>query len=177
MTVDPYVVQQATYRANRLVATSRFNADEREDLRQEMIVDCLRRSSKFDASRGHWPGFVRGVTKNHAAVLFARRSRIAQREVLAEDLWQRAIGIADEREDRGDVSGEYGSESALHLSIDVRRVLEELPPHLKKLAGLLAELPVSEACVQTGKSRSRVYQMTRQIRDAFVRAGIQPGHF
>jgi hypothetical protein len=65
---------------------------------------------------------------------------------------------------------------ALHLSLDVRQVVESLPAHLQSLAVLLVQMPVQDVCRHTGKSRSRVYQMTRQIRGAFVRAGVSPAH-
>jgi hypothetical protein len=65
-------------------------------------------------------------------------------------------------------------DAGLQMSIDVQRVLRGLPPQLRKLALLLSELPMLEAGAKTGKSRSRVYQMTRQLRDAFVRAGFRP---
>jgi hypothetical protein len=63
---------------------------------------------------------------------------------------------------------------ALHLSLDVRRIIESLPTQLQTLTVLLAQMSVRDVCVKTGKSRSRVYQMTRQVRDAFVRAGLRP---
>ena len=67
-----------------------------------------------------------------------------------------------------------GVVDALHLSLDVRRIVESLPNQLQSLAVLLGEMPVKDVCRHTGKSRSRVYQMTRQIRDAFLRAGFSP---
>jgi RNA polymerase sigma-70 factor (ECF subfamily) len=174
MTVDPYILQQASCRASLLVATAGFRSDDWEDLRQEMVLDCLRRSPKFDPSRGNWQGFVRGVVRNHATVLVTRRHRSVQREVLAEDLSH------DEAETGNDPAGPLGTgheheiEAGLQMSIDVQRVLTRLSPQLQNLAVLLSELPMLEAGARTGKSRSRVYQMTRQLRDAFVRAGFRP---
>jgi hypothetical protein len=55
-------------------------------------------------------------------------------------------------------------------------VIEGLPTKLQSLAVLLGQMPVQDVCRQTGKSRSRVYQMTRQIREAFVRAGFSPAY-
>ena len=71
--------------------------------------------------------------------------------------------------------GQRDVATRLDLSIDVRRVLQNLPVRLQRLAGLLVELPVSEVCLVTGKSRSRIYQMIRQLRTAFVQAGLTPG--
>jgi DNA-directed RNA polymerase specialized sigma24 family protein len=169
--VDPYVLQQASCRASLLVATAGFTRDDWEDVRQEMVFDCLRRARKFDSSRGEWGGFVRGVMRNQAVALVSRRCRRTRHEVLAADL-ARPDGDAELVEAfwRQDPRNDFD------VSIDVRRVLQELPIHLQHLAHLLTELSVQEAGLAIGKSRSRVYQMTRQLRDAFVQAGFRrPG--
>lgn len=173
-TVDPYILQQASCRASLLVATAGFRSDDWEDLRQEMVLDCLRRSPKFDPARGDWQGFVRGVVRNHATVLATRRHRSVRREVLAEDLSHEEAGTPGEPDDPLGASQKQEIEAGLQMSIDVQRVVNGLPPQLQKLALLLSELPMLEAGARTGKSRSRVYQMTRQLRDAFVRAGLRP---
>src|SRR5688572_21995222 len=99
MPVDLYILQQASCRASLLVATAGFRSDDWEDLRQEMVLDCLRRSPKFDPSRGDWQGFVRGVVRNHAAVLVIRRHRTARREVLADDLYCNEARLGDDPTD------------------------------------------------------------------------------
>ncbi|HLN02062.1 MAG TPA: hypothetical protein VK335_22420 [Bryobacteraceae bacterium] len=174
LTFDPYILQQASCRASLLVTTAGFRSDDWEDLRQEMVLDCLRRSPKFDPSRGDWQGFVRGVVRNHATVLVTRRHRRVQREVLAEDLSRQEPGTANDPADPLGAGHKHEIEAELQMSIDVQRVLNGLPPQLQNLALLLSELPMLEAGAKTGKSRSRVYQMTRQLRDAFIRAGFQP---
>jgi RNA polymerase sigma-70 factor (ECF subfamily) len=172
---DHYVVQQASCRASLLVATAGFRSDDWEDLRQEMVLDCLRRSPKFDPSRGDWQGFVRGVVRNHATVLVVRRHRSVQREVFAEDISHNDAGRAGDPADRLAAGHKHEIEAGLEMTIDVQRVLNGLPRQLQNLALLLSELPMLEAGAKTGKSRSRVYQMTLQLRDAFVQAGFRPG--
>jgi DNA-directed RNA polymerase specialized sigma24 family protein len=170
---DSYAVERATLHARLLAATAGFGWDDTDDLKQELLLDCLRRSPKFGAARGEWGGFVRGVMRNQAAALIVRRHRRARHEVLAGDL-----GDPDSEDMEGAVfegGGQRDVATRLDLSIDVRRVLQELPVRLQRLACLLAELPVSEVCLVTGKSRSRIYQMIRQLRTAFVQAGLTPG--
>jgi RNA polymerase sigma-70 factor (ECF subfamily) len=170
--LDPYIIQQASCRASLLVATAGFKSQDWEDLRHEMIVDCLRRLPKFDPARGDWHGFVRGVVRNHATVLVTRGHRRAQREVVAEELSHRAAG--DDSLDSLDGIKRHEIERGILLTIDVERVLRGLPSQLRTLARLLSELRIVEVCAKTGKSRSRVYQMTRQLRDAFIAAGFRP---
>lgn len=166
-------IRQASIQASLLVATGGFPSQDWDDLKQEMTLDLLRRAEKFDASRGDWQGFVRGVVRNHATVLVTRRHRSVQREVLAEDLSHNEAGTVDVTADV--LAGhKYEIEAGLQMCIDVQRVLTGLSPQLQNLAVLLSELPMLESGAKTGKSRSRVYQMTRQLRDAFVRAGFRP---
>jgi RNA polymerase sigma-70 factor (ECF subfamily) len=171
-TVDPYILQQASCRASLLVANAGFRAGDLEDLRQSLVLDLLRRAPKFDPARGEWQGFVRGVVRNHAAVLVMRERRRAP-EILIGDL------MLDEEARAGDAldfPGKRYSEgvAALHLSIDIHRVLARLPEKLRSLTRVLGQMPIKDVCERTGKSRSRVYQMTRQIREAFVGAGLAP---
>jgi RNA polymerase sigma-70 factor, ECF subfamily len=175
MPVDPYIFHQASCRASLLVASAGFRSDDWEDLKQEMVLDVLRRSPKFDPARGDWQGFVRGVVRNHAAVLVMRQRRRAP-EILSEDLMNREAASAADSLDILDRRPFSGAVDALHLSLDVRRVVEGLPSQLQSLAALLGQMPVQDVCRHTGKSRSRVYQMTRQIRTAFLRAGFSPVH-
>ncbi len=174
--VDPYILQQASCRASLLVATAGFGPDEWQDLCQELIFDCLRRSPRFDPSRGDWPGFVRGVVRNQASALVTRRNRTVRREVLAEDLLHHESAWADDLPNALGASNQHEIAAGLEMSIDVQRVLNGLHPQLRNLALLLSELPVLEVCVKTGKSRSRVRQLTLQLREAFVRAGFRPRH-
>ena len=173
MPADPYIFQQASCRASLLVTSAGFRSDDWEDLKQEMVLDVLRRSPKFDPARGDWQGFVRGVVRNHAAVLVMRERRRAP-EILGDDLMNREDASDADSLDVLDKRASLGVVDALHLSLDVRQVVESLPAHLQALAVLLVQMPVQDVCRHTGKSRSRVYQMTRQIREAFVRAGVSP---
>jgi hypothetical protein len=97
-----------------------------------------------------------------------------QREVLTEDLPHGEVETADDAISPVGAGRKHEIEAGLQMSIDVQRVLNGLPPQLQNLALLLSELPMLEAGAKTGKSRSRVYQMTRQLRDAFARAGLRP---
>src|SRR5579884_1714713 len=69
----PYLLQQTALRASLLQAHFGFAADDWDDLRQELALDCLRRLPRFDSSRGNWKGFVRGVVRNHTCVLASRQ--------------------------------------------------------------------------------------------------------
>ena len=166
---DPYAVEQATLRARLLSASAGFPPDAVDDLRQELLLDFLRRAPRFDEARGEWSGFVRGVMRNRAATLVVQRRR-TQNEVLAGDL------VAQDSENQDDSVLENlrpcDATAELDVAIDVRLVVRQLPDRLQRLASLLAEMPVHDVCLVMGKSRSRIYQMIGQLRVAFMGAGL-----
>jgi RNA polymerase sigma-70 factor, ECF subfamily len=173
--VDPYILEQASCRASLLVATAAFRSHDWEDLKQSIVVDLLHRSQRFDPARGDWRGFVRGVSRNQAAVL-AMRQRRRLPEVLGDDLVNREGAGDAESLDVLDKRRSTTVVDALHLSLDVRHLVEGLPTQLQTLALLLSEMSVQDVCRRTGRSRSRVYQMAKQIREAFLRAGFSPAN-
>jgi RNA polymerase sigma-70 factor, ECF subfamily len=173
MAIDPYVLTQASCRASQLVSSARFRSDDWEDLKQEMVLDLIRRSPKFDPARGDWQGFVRGVVRNHAAVLVVRERRRTP-VVLAEDMRNREEDGDADSLDALDKRQSSSGMDALHLSLDVRRILAGLPTPLQSVAVLLCDMHVQEACRYTGKSRSSVYRMISQLRVYFEQAGLSP---
>jgi RNA polymerase sigma-70 factor (ECF subfamily) len=166
-------MRQASIRASLLVRTAGFPPDELQDLQQELLLDCVRRAPKFDPARGGWGGFVRGVMCNHSAVLVMRRCRRTL-ELCSEDLPTSEEADEAESLDALDSRTALTIEAATLLTIDVRRVVKTLPEQLQSLAAMLSEMPIHRVCQRTRKSRSRIYQMIRQLRGAFVGAGYQP---
>lgn len=169
--VVSYAIEYASLRARSLAALAGFPPADVEDARQDLLFDCVRRWPRFNSVRGDSDGFIRGVMRHHATVLIARRSRKVRQEVLAEDI---SAPESESPEDVLDCGRRDDPTKALHVSLDVKRVLRRLPLHLQRLAELLCDLSVAEVCVMTGKSRSRIYQMIWEIRTAFIAAGLGP---
>ncbi len=172
-TIGVYACQQASCRASLLVASGCFSSDDWEDLRQEMVLDYLQRSPKFDPSRGDWHGFVRGVMRNQASDLVMsvrRRGKV----LLGADLIDREDASDSDPLDFLDTRPSTCELDALHVRIDVRRIIQTLPPQLQSLAVMLGQSPTQQVCKRLRRSRSQVCQMIRQIRKIFVRAGFSP---
>ena len=154
--IDPFVIQQAEIRASRLVACSGFPRDDWEDLRQDLLLDYLERLPLFDSRRGAPRGFMFGVVRHRAARLAAEHRRRVQ--LLADNGGSSRLQVTVNHD----------------LRLDIAAVIARLPEHLRVIAELLSERTPREVASVTGKSRSRVYQMIGEIREAFKEAGVGP---
>lgn len=166
--ITPYLLQQTALRASILQSSFGFAADDWDDLRQDLALDCLRRLPRFDGARGSWEGFVRGVVRNHACVLASRQIHRPQfQSIQMDDSCESADGKAHEPrvEDFRPV---------LEFGLDTERVLTGLPDDLRSIARLLGEMPVASACRRTGLTLAQMNRRIRQIRAAFTAAGLAP---
>jgi RNA polymerase sigma-70 factor (ECF subfamily) len=163
--LTPYLLQQTALRASLLQTSFGFAAGEWDDLRQDLALDCLRRLPRFDAARGNWQGFVRGVVRHHACVLASRQKYRPQFQSL-------------EAPDTSEVSDAPAEDFRpyLELGLDTERVLEGMPEDLAGIARLLAELPVSAVRRKTGLTGAQLNRRIARIRAAFMRAGLWPGN-
>jgi len=170
---DPYILQQASCRASAMVSGGGFSRDDWEDLRQELVLDCLQRVPRFNPLRGDWRAFVRGVIRNQSAALALRESRRMQCGALPSggdggDFDEDGIGSSAPEPASDDPS------DAMALSADVHRVVEALPPNLQTLASDLMGMSVSEVAAKRGTSPQWIYQTMKRLRKAFVAAGVTP---
>jgi RNA polymerase sigma-70 factor (ECF subfamily) len=166
-------IEVASRCATSLIATGSFRSDDREDLKQDILADLIRREGRFDTARGDWPGFVWGVARHRSWVLIRHRRRRTW-EVLAGDM-KRGDDVDGDPMEAFEDRRRTHTVAALHLRIDVQQVVANLHPRLRCVAVLLSQMPVAEVCQHTGKSRSTVHRMTVEIRGAFLAAGFEPG--
>lgn len=160
--IDPFVLRQAEIRASQLVACSGFTRDDWEDLRQELLLDYMKRQPRFDPARGDQRGFVFGVLRNHAAKLATAGNRARAASELPDAPPDPCACVTTRLE------------AELHLRIDVQTILSRLPEHLRILAIQLTEMSPGEVCRELGRSRSCIYRWIAELRRAFLSAGLTP---
>ena|SRR6266545_1639948 len=171
--VTPYLLQQTALRASLLQTSFGFAADDWDDLRQDLALDCLRRLPRFVGSRGNWKGFVHGVVRNHACVLASRQ--------LQRRPFQPVQFDGDSELPDGGLTCKADQAPAedfrpfLELGLDTERVLAGLPEDLRIIARYLAEMPISAVRRKTGLTLAQLNQRIRRIRAAFMAAGFAPG--
>ena len=157
--IDPFVLRQAEIRASRMVGSYGFTREDWEDLRQELLLDYMKRQPRFSPDRGGHRGFVHGVLRNQAAKLAAMKRQSGPFSEPGSDAESRSLISPN-----GDID----------LRLDVQAVVSRLPVHLRILARQLSEMDAADVRRQTGKSRSRFYQWIADIRAAFIEAGLAP---
>ena len=57
-TLDSFALQQAGIRASQLVTSFGFPRTEWDDLRQDLLLDYLRRREQYQSARGENRGFI-----------------------------------------------------------------------------------------------------------------------
>ena len=170
--VTPYLLQQTALRASLLQTSFGFAADDWDDLRQDLALDCLRRLPRFDGSRGNWKGFVHGVVRNHACVLASRQIQRRQFQPLEFD-------TGSELPD-GSLTGKADEEPAedfrpfLELGLDTERVLAGLPEDLRGSPGISPRCPY-RLCAErpdfTGPGESPYQANSRGVHGGRPRTG------
>ena len=170
-----YLLQQTGLRASLLQASLGCTADDRDDLRQDLALDCLRRLPKFDASRGDWRGFVCGVVRNHGCVLALRQIRRREYQPAENN---RDLDNSDESSFTNGTEPQVRDfREILELSLDTQHVIARLPEDLQLVARGLCQQPISAICQSTGLSRHKVKLQIGKLRAAFEAAGfssVQP---
>jgi RNA polymerase sigma-70 factor (ECF subfamily) len=172
--ITPYLIQQAGLRASLLQTSFGYAADDWDDLRQDMALDCLRRLPRFNPTRGDLRAFVRGVVRNHACVLASRHMRRREVQPLGSDAGtEDDLFDAVSRLEANEIAAE-DSWRSLELNIDAQRVLASLPGELRSLAHDLAVMSMFAVRQKNGLTLCRLNRQVNRLRAAFEAAGISP---
>ena len=172
LALDPYILYQASCRASVLVSHAVFPRDDWEDLRQELVIDCLQRTPRFNPDRGDWRAFVRGVIRNHSFVLASQESRRTRCETLSADEETGDDDLEREIFQAGSEPSSDDPTEELAVRADVQRVVASLPENLRTLASDLTEMSVAEIAAKRGRSTQWIYQLMKRLREAFIQAGV-----
>lgn len=164
--LDSFAIRQAGIRASKLVKTLGLPLEEWDDLRQELLLDYLRRRDRYQSGRGEHRGFIYGVVRNRASRLAIQGKR---RSLISEPLDDQLLTQQVEESLPAVLSAQ-----SLETQLDVQKLLSTLPEHLREVAVLLSEMSVPDVQRHTGKSRARIYQFIDEIRQAFREAGLAP---
>jgi len=71
--MDAYAAGAVRFKAGQLVGKAGFTQSDREDLQQELALDLLRRSRKYDPKRARRSTFTACLVEHRAATILAER--------------------------------------------------------------------------------------------------------
>ena len=168
---DAILLRQADRRSNQLVRRGRILPDDKEDFRQELILDILEQGHHFDPHRGTWPGFVCRLMRNRSETLVQLQNRRRWIERPAPALDQ---GDLEEQAARKSGSSTVQSDRAFHGRTEINLVLSRLPDDLRTLADQLCWMDLDEIARLRGISRTWLHRLKRRLRRAFIAAGVMP---
>ena len=178
--MDAYAAEAVRFKAGQLVGKAGFTESDREDLQQELALDLVRRSRKYDPNKAKRSTFTACVVEHRAASILAERmgrTRDVRREGPSlNEMITDAEGNQVERIATIDaqVNRQGRSPEELHLlALDVQTVLDTLPRRLRTLAERLKTETISEIARRAGVSRKQVYLAVWEIRRRFEAAGLR----
>lgn len=170
----------AAKEAKRLCRTLHLPEHEREDLRQDLLLDFLVRLPAFDAGKADLPAFAM-VCFRHAGSRIARRvtaERAARHPRSLDDAIPNIDGLT-----LGDTIAEADGYAAwcgqstdaiatLERRLDLERAAYAIDPEDHPLCAALSEHTPHEFGEQKTMPRMRIYRRIREMRLRLLAAGI-----
>jgi RNA polymerase sigma-70 factor (ECF subfamily) len=182
--IDPTVMKLVRTKAAGLAGTYGFSASDRDDLRQELLLDCLVRLRKFDPAKSSRRTFVHRVIRHRVATLLDGQRAPCRDYRMCRDSLDAPVQLAacesiplGETVSTDDYEARIGrnvlsSREPMELRIDIDRGISLLPPELAAVADLLKSVSAVEAGRRLGLSRATVYRRIFDIRGVFAAAGL-----
>ncbi|MAE45215.1 MAG: hypothetical protein CMF63_09660 [Magnetovibrio sp.] len=186
MTIQDHLqtlLASATFHANRLVHRLNLPSTERDDIRQDLLVEMIARLRRFDPGKASISTFIDLVARNGASAI-ARRYRREQRllgmfTASIDDDRSGSDGLSlietlSEEDGLAAILGGADDAFALaDLAIDTARAERSLSGPLRDLCALLKTEAPSAAWRKAGLSRATFYRRLRELRLHFRAEGLR----
>ncbi|MBI1955062.1 MAG: sigma-70 family RNA polymerase sigma factor [Acidobacteria bacterium] len=157
--------------ARRVAHRARAYGIMRSDLEQELFLHCFQQLERYDPARASLATFLARITANRALLLVGQAST-AKRGGQSQTV---SFEQLPERQREWPDHDWWATEDGMVMRIDVRRVLERLPPDCISFAGeLAAGASPSEAGKAIGCSRATAYRRLAFLKREFEQAGLHP---
>jgi RNA polymerase sigma-70 factor (ECF subfamily) len=175
------ILDEADTAAVRLWRRLGLRRADLDDLRQDLLLDLIRRLPAFDANRGNIGAFAGIVLRNQS-------SRIAARVVRERRAWNGGLlsldvpgsdgeTLAEQLGENDGLSAWHGQgaadEAAIERRIDLARALGALQPRDRSLCAAATQCPVRVLAERGLGSRASLYRRIADLRCALAAHGLR----
>ena len=175
------LLHEADAAAKRLWRRVRLPRADLDDLRQDLLLDLIRRLPAFDARRGTMGAFAGIVLRNQAsriATRMARERRATGGRVLSLDgPAGDGISLADRLCEADSLSAWQGHcvalEAVIDARIDLARALGALQARDRSICAAASECPVRVLADRGHGSRATLYRRLRDLRCVLAAHGAR----
>ena len=179
-----YAMKRTHYKARQVVRTNGFTEDDFDDIRQELMLDVLKRLGKFNGDKGDVKPFISRLIDNriaslikhrHAACRDSRRNQCSLDDWVRDEDWRwvrRDTTISEDHARAHTGQAPRSRQETLQLAMDTAYVMDSLSDDLRDLCVRLRSQTVLEISRETGMSRSSLYERIELLRARFIEAGL-----
>jgi RNA polymerase sigma-70 factor (ECF subfamily) len=182
--IDPLVLTVVRVEAGRLAGRYGFSLSDRDDIRQELLLDCFVRLRRFNSAKASRRTFLYRLVRHRVATLLESQSAAcrdyrlcgeslngpARFDINASILLGDTVSTDDYDARLG--RNALSSWERAELRIDVAAAIAILPPEMAAIARLLTSIGVVETAHQLGIPRATLYRRIADIRTAFEHTGL-----
>ncbi|MFI3241734.1 MAG: sigma-70 family RNA polymerase sigma factor [Alphaproteobacteria bacterium] len=153
--INSDAVSTASFFAYKLTLTNKFQYHEREDIKQELILDYLIKCQKYNPSKGEMKTFVNAIMVNKAKdLLRERRHKII--EVILD---------SDDKICENSIMQDNNAIITVENNCDVKKIMSFLSAKEKALClSIIEGLSISQAIKKCGVGKSTYYAMLNKIK-------------
>jgi len=171
--IDDYALERIDFRVRQLAGRFDLSQDDKEDLRQDMVVELLTALDRFDPDRSKRETFISRVldkfVRYTARTLSTHQRRASDSPLGLEEV---ALGFQPVVNDPRD--GQLNEQDRRQLRLDMAKAIARMPERLRRICRLLTEYSPAEAAERLGVCRQSIYRNIAEIRRHLAAAGLGP---
>ncbi len=170
--IDEYALSRIDHNVRYLGTQFGLSHDQREDYRQDMVVELLRAFHRFDPEKASRKTFINRVlgrfVKYVVRTSCARERQSCHTPVAFDDIW---VGFEPPVNEAR--TGELDEQSRCELRLDMTAVIEQMPERVQRVCLELMKSDPSEAALSLGICRQSIHRNIKEIRTFLTEAGIK----
>jgi len=155
---------------------TKLHRHDREDLRQEIILAVMERSSEYDPALASWSTFLDRIVRSYIEgfllnLRWQKNQSPESLEEIAENEPQRIPRLNDVS------SWELNVQENSFFACEVREMIDVMPKRLRTLAEHLQHYSPAETADMMGVASNALQHDIKKLKEIFEKANMRPFHF